>query len=164
VPVTILKEMDEFNLEAEQTVLGCLLTNNAYLGDVKDILNTYDFYEKGHRHIYIKIFRDISEGKVVTPVTLKDFAEDMFEVKSLGGAEYLAKIVGKASSVTNVVDYAKVVRGLAVARDGVADDFDMYVMFGVDVDPTIFSSDRMTAKLFAKNSGCGDLYKMTEVE
>jgi hypothetical protein len=61
------------NIEAEQCLLGAILTNNKALAVVDGLIDEEDFFEPIHQEIF-RISRDlIREGKLVNPITLKTF-------------------------------------------------------------------------------------------
>src|SRR5215218_10175865 len=58
------------NLEAEEAVLGALLTAGRLLEDVAAVLEEADFYRPAHRAIWRAILRLADRGQPTDPVTL----------------------------------------------------------------------------------------------
>lgn len=100
------------NMEAEQAVLGAILANNEALNHVGSALEPEDFYAGIHQRIFkaIKQFND--KGLIANPVTLKHHFAGSEEVED----QYLAKLVGAATSIINIHDYGKIIRDLAIKR------------------------------------------------
>ncbi len=100
------------NLEAEQAVLGAILANNEALNHVGPSLEAEDFYAGIHQRIFkaIKQFND--KGLIANPVTLKHHFAGVEGVED----QYLARLVGSATSIINIHDYARVIRDLAIKR------------------------------------------------
>ena len=95
------------NLEAEQAVLGAILSDNRNLEKVSEFLKPIHFVHAVHGKIYEACENYINQGRIADIVTLKPlFAQDE-ALKDVGGVEYLAKLVSSASTIINVVDYAR---------------------------------------------------------
>ncbi len=109
-PDAPLKEAPN-NLEAEQSVLGAILANNEALNHVGS-LEPEDFYAGIHQRIFkaIKQFND--KGLIANPVTLKHHFAGAEGVED----QYLARLVGNATSIINMHDYARIIRDLAIKR------------------------------------------------
>ncbi len=105
-----------YNIEAEQAVLGAVLTNNDAFNRVGDFLRPAHFYEPVHCRIFEAIIAFMERGLIANPVTLRSRFEKDEALADIGGASYLAKIAGLASGIINVKDYARVVHDLHVSR------------------------------------------------
>ena len=98
------------NLEAEQGIIGALLSNNAALNHInRSGLRSEHFSDQLHRRIFDACVAMIGEGKVTNPVTLKaKFAE--IEIS------YLAKLLGASANIVSVHDYACSIVEFAMKR------------------------------------------------
>lgn len=108
------------NIQAEQALLGALLTNNDALTRVADYLKSEHFYEPVHRRIFEAIVKFSEKGIVATPVTLKNYFDKDDALKDIGGAEYLARLAGGASAIIDLGTYGKVIFDLAMRRTLIA--------------------------------------------
>lgn len=98
-----------WNLEAEQQLLGALLTNNRNFEKVGD-LKAEHFFDPVHQRIAAAIISRIQGGQLASPVLLKgDLAGDL-GLEELGGAGYLARLSGAAIATSACGDYAVEVR------------------------------------------------------
>lgn len=104
------------SIEAEQQILGALLTNNDVFDKVSGILRAEHFYDPVHRDIYEIAASRIQKGFLVSPVTVKGFLEENEGLKELGGAAYLARLAGAAIASYAARDYAQLIRDHAVRR------------------------------------------------
>ena len=84
--------------EAEQQLLGAILTNNDVYDRVASIIGPQHFYDPVHARIFEIAAARISKNNLASPVTLKAFMEDDEGLKELGGAAYLARLAGAAIS------------------------------------------------------------------
>ncbi len=105
------------SIEAEQQLLGAILTNNEIFDRVANIVGPQHFYEPVHARIFETAAARISRNALASPVTLKTFLEDDEGLKELGGAAYLARIAGAAVSGFAARDYAQMIYDLAVRRE-----------------------------------------------
>ncbi|MGC1495216.1 MAG: replicative DNA helicase [Sulfitobacter sp.] len=105
------------SIEAEQQLLGAILTNNDIYDRVASIISQRHFYDPVHARIYEIAAARIAKNNLASPVTLKAFMEDDEGLKELGGPAYLARLAGAAISAFAVRDYAQMIYDLAVRRD-----------------------------------------------
>ncbi len=103
--------------EAEQQLLGAILTNNDVFDRVASIIRSEHFYDPVHARIYDIASARIAKNQLASPVTLKAFMEDDEGLKELGGPAYLARLAGAAVSAFAVREYAQMIYDLAVRRD-----------------------------------------------
>ncbi len=105
------------NIEAEQQLLGAILTNNDVYDRIASIINQGHFYEPVHARIYEIASSRITKNALASPVTLKAFMEDDEGLKELGGPAYLARLAGAAISSFAARDYAQMIYDLAIRRE-----------------------------------------------
>jgi replicative DNA helicase len=105
------------SIEAEQQLLGAILTNNDIYDRVAAIIGPNHFYDPVHARIFETAAARIAKNNLASPVTLKAFFEDDEGLKELGGPAYLARLAGAAISAFAVRDYAQMIYDLAVRRD-----------------------------------------------
>jgi len=105
------------NIEAEQQLLGAILTNNDIYDRIASLVKAEHFFEPVHRRIFEISVARIQKNALASPVTLKGFLEDDEGLKALGGPAYLARLAGAAISAFAARDYAQMIYELAVRRE-----------------------------------------------
>ena len=105
------------SIEAEQQLLGAILTNNDIYDRVASVIGPKHFYDPVHARIFEVAAARIAKNNLASPVTLKAFMEDDEGLKELGGPAYLVRLAGAAISAFAVRDYAQMIYDLAVRRD-----------------------------------------------
>jgi replicative DNA helicase len=105
------------NVEAEQQLLGALLTNNDLAHKVTGILKTDDFYDPVHKRVFIAAMARIERGDLASPVTLRADMEHDSGLQEIGGPAYLMRLAGAAISSFAVIDFAKLIAEMARRRD-----------------------------------------------
>lgn len=108
------------NIEAEQALLGAILSNNDVFTAISDTIDTQHFYDPVHRDIFELLSNRINRNSFASPVTLKNFAEKISGLSDLGGIDYLFKLADSAISIHACKDFAKEIFDLARRRDLIA--------------------------------------------
>ena len=100
--------MELFNLQAEEAILGTIIMNNDYLLRVSDVLEDRHFYSLDNQ----KIYKHLLDSQIISnQVTLKGFF-DTLEAKN-----YLSHLLGSASMIVDIRDYAQIVIKLWQSRE-----------------------------------------------
>jgi replicative DNA helicase len=105
------------SIEAEQQILGAILTNNDIFDRISAIIGPEHFYDPVHARIFEVAKARILKNALASPVTLKAFLEGDEGLKELGGPAYLVKLAGAAISAFAAKDYAQLIYDLAIRRD-----------------------------------------------
>src|SRR5258705_6178212 len=125
----------QHNIEAEQSLLGAILVNNAAFYGVWDFLEPKHFFEPIHQTIYETASSLIRMGKVATPVTLKTFVPADTDIGGMTVVQYLARLASEATTIINAQDYGRTIYELALRRDLIRIGEDMVnVAFDAPVD------------------------------
>lgn len=95
-------------LEAEQSVLGALLLDNAAFARAAPVLPSTDFFRREHQVIYEAIAAVLSRGEAADVLTVFDQLEG--EVIDYGGLPYLNQLAQSVPSTSNLLRYAEIVR------------------------------------------------------
>ena len=105
------------NIEAEQQLLGAILTNNDVYDRIASLVKPEHFFDPVHQRIFERAAARIQKNALVSPVTLKIYFEDDEGLKELGGPSYLVRLAGAAISSYAARDYAQMIYDLAVRRE-----------------------------------------------
>ncbi|ACP53621.1 Replicative DNA helicase [Rickettsia africae ESF-5] len=105
------------NVQAEQMLLGAILTNNELLNYVSEFLRDEHFFEPIHQKIYKAIEKITEKGLTATPITLRSMLTQDELFQEVEGAEYLAKLITMSMMVINPRDYGKIIYDLAIKRN-----------------------------------------------
>ena len=105
------------SIEAEQQLLGTILTNNDVYDRIVSLVKADHFYDPVHRRIFEIAAARIQANALASPVTLKAFLKDDAGLAELGGPAYLARLAGAAISAHAARDYAQMIYDFAVRRE-----------------------------------------------
>ena len=103
------------NIEAEQAVIGSVLTSNEIFDDLSSIISENNFFDPLHQKIYAAINNLIYKGMLANPITLKSYFEN--EKDDLNAPEYLIKITKFATSSRQCIEYSKIIYDMYVRRE-----------------------------------------------
>ncbi len=105
------------NLEAERTVLGAILVDNAAFNSAAEILSREDFYRDAHRRIYEAMAVLAERSQPIDLVTLKDELGRRSALEAVGGAAFLAGLVDGVPRITSVEHWSRLIKEKAVLRN-----------------------------------------------
>ena len=105
------------SIEAEQSVLGGLLLDNAAWDKVADLITEQDFYRADHRLIFGHIGQLIEHGKPADALTVAETLERGGKLAEIGGHAYLGSLALNTPSAANIRRYAEIVRERAIMRN-----------------------------------------------
>ena len=104
------------SIEAEQSLLGGLMLDNAAWDKVADLIVADDFYRKDHRLIFSAITELAENGHPCDVVTISEFLDNRSELAAGGGLEYLATLANETPGAANVRAYATILRERSTLR------------------------------------------------
>ena len=93
------------DLEAEQAVLGCMLTDKDAVISAVETLTEDDFYREDNKIIYKAILNLYNRAEPIDIITLKSELSAMGKFEAVGGLEYLAELPDKVPTTSNVERY-----------------------------------------------------------
>ncbi len=108
------------SIEAEQSVLGGLLLDNAAWEGVSEILTESDFYRREHKTIFQTAANLLAQGRPLDVLTLAEALKHSDELDAIGGDIYLFELSKNTPSIANIVAYAEIVRERSVLRQMIA--------------------------------------------
>jgi len=117
------------SIEAEQSVIGAVLSDPSVLPTVVEKIKPEFFYSDQHKSIYSIILRMFTSGSPVDIITVLNEAEKLHIFESSNeGRRYLAEIGNTLPSTSNIESYCKIVadkyyiRSLGYAARSILED------------------------------------------
>ena len=103
--------------EAEQAVLGSMLTDKDATIAAIEVLKEDDFYREDNKLIYRAILNLYNRSEPIDIITLKAELTSMGKFDAVGGLEYLADLPERVPTTANVERYIKIVEEKAILRN-----------------------------------------------
>ncbi|MGB5247685.1 MAG: replicative DNA helicase [Woeseia sp.] len=125
------------SIEAEQSLIGGLMLDNAAWDKIADLVIADDFYRKDHKLIFGAIAHLVEHSQPCDVVTVSEFLEGRGELASAGGLEYLATLTNETPGAANVRAYAGILRERATLR--------ALISAGNEISGSAYSTDGRTA-------------------
>lgn len=104
------------NIEAEQSVLGCMLLDKEVVPVVTEILKSDDFYREDHKEIYESIMDLFEKGEPIDLITVSDQLRLRGSLDNVGGLDYLMSISTSVPTTANARHYSKIVEEKSILR------------------------------------------------
>lgn len=112
-----LGKVPPHDVEAEQAVLGSMLTDKDAVISAIEVLKEEDFYRTDNRAIYEAILNLYNRAEPVDIITVKAELESLGKFEQVGGLEYLASLPDKVPTTANATKYIKIVEEKSTLRN-----------------------------------------------
>ena len=105
------------DLEAEQAILGSMLTDKDAVINAIEVLKEDDFYREDNKLIYSAIVNLYNRAEPIDIITVKAELEAIGKFEQVGGLEYLAELPEKVPTTANATKYIKIVEEKSTLRN-----------------------------------------------
>lgn len=105
------------SIEAEKSVLGCLMLDKNAIVKVVDSLQPRDLYKKNHQEIYKTVVELFEKQEPIDLLAVAGRLKEKKLLEEIGGNSYLTELINSVPTATNVLNYAKTVRRKKILRD-----------------------------------------------
>ena len=121
------------DVEAEQAVLGCMITDKDSVVAAVETLSDEDFYREDNKLIYKAILNLYNKAEPIDIITLKSELSSIGKFDAVGGLEYLVELPEKVPTTSNVDKYINIVKEKSELRTLIKTANDILTM---SYDPT----------------------------
>jgi len=104
------------SMEAEQSVLGSIMVDNEAINSVVEVISAEDFYSKENRVVFEAIMALSEEREPIDVVTLRRRLESMQQLDSIGGIDYISRLIDIVPTSANAQFYARIVKEMSLRR------------------------------------------------
>ena len=111
----LIKQMP-ISVEAEQAVLGAIIVKPESFDAVGGMLTADDFYLDDHKSIFNAITHMYNLSKTIDPVTLVNELSEVSGKSKENSIQYISLIADSVPAVSNVKDYARIVKEKSILR------------------------------------------------
>jgi len=104
------------NVDAEKTILGAILLDNASHSEASEKLEAGDFSLESHSRIFLRMTELMDQQRPVDIVTLANELSRYKEVESVGGVAYLASLTEGLPRRPVIEEYIRIVKDKSLLR------------------------------------------------
>ena len=104
------------DIEAEQAIIGSMLTDRDAVISAIEVLKPDDFYREDNKTIYEAILNLYSRSEPIDIITVRAELESMGKLDNVGGLEYIAELPDKVPTTANAMKYIKLVEEKSTLR------------------------------------------------
>ena len=112
-----LGKIPPHDLEAEQAVIGSMLTDKEAVASSIEVLKEDDFYREDNKYIYSAMLNLYNRAEPIDLITVKSELESMGKFEQVGGLEYLAELPEKVPTTANAIKYINIVEEKSMLRN-----------------------------------------------
>ena len=112
-----LGKVPPHDIEAEQAVIGSMLTDQEAVYAAIERLKPEDFYREDNKQIYTAILNIYNKAEPIDIITLKAELSSMGKLDAVGGLEYKVELPEKVPTTANVDRYIKIVEEKSLLRN-----------------------------------------------
>ncbi len=143
-----LGKVPPHDTEAEQAVIGSMLTDKDAIISSIEVLKEEDFYREDNKTIYEAILNLYNRAEPVDIITLKAELSSMGKLEAIGGLEYLAELPDKVPTTSNVDKYIKIVEEKSLLRSLIKTANDIIKLGYDETQDVEFLMDQAEKKIF----------------
>ncbi|MDR7869787.1 MAG: replicative DNA helicase [Tissierellaceae bacterium] len=104
------------SIEAEQSVLGAMITDKEAINTAIEIIRSEDFYKEANGEIYEAITILFNKNEPVDLITLSEELKRRGTLENVGGVTYLANLSSGVATTANTKYYCKIVEEKSLLR------------------------------------------------
>ena len=102
--------------EAERAILGGIILDNGLISQAIELLKPEDFYVPSHRRIFVAMIGLFERGGEINPILIGEELKKENALETVGGISFITNLTYGLPHSTNIIHYAKVVRGKSLLR------------------------------------------------
>ncbi|MDE6950455.1 MAG: replicative DNA helicase [Lachnospiraceae bacterium] len=112
----LLKRVLPHSIEAEQSVIGCMMISRDAITVAADMLSEEDFYNRQYALVFLAIAELNDAGKSVDVVTLQNKLKEKEAPPEVSSLEFVRDLMLAVPTAAHIRDYAEIVAEKAVLR------------------------------------------------
>jgi len=137
------------SIEAEQSLLGCLMLDKNAIVKVADFLEPRDFYRGIHQGIYRASLELFEKGEPIDLLALSNRLKERDQLEEIGGNSYLTELVNSVPTASHVLNYAKIVQRKRILRDLITASQEIGVLGYNETEDTDLLLDQAEKRIFS---------------
>ena len=149
MPDELPEKLPPQSIEAEQSLLGCLMLDKNAVVKVADFLGPQDFYRGIHQEIYKASLELFEKGEPMDLLTLSNRLKEKGQLEEIGGNSYLTELINSVPTASHVLNYAKIVQRKRILRDLIDASHEIGVLGYNETEDTDLLLDQAEKRIFS---------------
>lgn len=112
----LIKRILPHSIEAEQSVIGCMLMGREAILVASEILTGDDFYQHQHKVVFEAVIELFNESKPVDPITLQNRLQEKDVPPEVSSTEFIRDLITSVPTSANIKYYANIVSEKSMLR------------------------------------------------
>lgn len=161
----VIKKVMPHSIEAEQSVVGSMLTDKDALIAASESLNKDDFYGTQYGILFDAMVQLNNEGKNVDPITLSNKLSQMDIPSEINAMDYIKELINSSYTSANIRQYCDIVKQKALTRKLIRTGNDIInnCYEGKDSVDTIFEDTEKRIFDIVQRRNTGDYVPISQV-
>ncbi|MFT5886379.1 MAG: replicative DNA helicase [Arcticibacterium sp.] len=109
-----------YSTDMEAAVLGAILIDKDAFTKIKDILRIKSFYTEAHQLIFGAMLAMFEGSELIDLMTITRYLRNQSKIREVGGTKYLAQLMSKVNSASNLEYHALIISQLSLKREMIA--------------------------------------------
>lgn len=122
-------------IDAEEAMLGAILTTPSSYSKVSDLVGINDFYQPANKLVYEAIRYLGEKNEPIDIITVSERLKDMGKLEEVGGRDYVTDLAVNSLTSVNIEYYAKLIKQTAIRRNLIAAGSEIISMSYEENDP-----------------------------
>lgn len=106
-----------YSLEAEQSVLGAMLSDEESVAVALENLSAEDFYRAENKEVFSAMITLFEQNKPIDVVTVSDVLSQKQVLESVGSSEFIANLAISVQTTANIKYYVDIIKEKALLRN-----------------------------------------------
>lgn len=123
------------SIDAEEAMLGAILTNASSYSKVSDTVGVEDFYQPANKLVYEAIRFLGERNHPIDIVTVSEHLKDTGKLEEAGGRDYITDLAVNSLTSVNIEYYAKIIKQAAIRRNLISAGAEIMSMSYEENDP-----------------------------
>lgn len=149
MPEELPEKLPPQSIEAEQSLLGCLMLDKDAMLKVADFLSAEDFYRGAHQEIYQICQELFRKGEPIDLLSVSNRLKEKEILEQVGGMSFLTELINSVPTPAHTLSYAKIIRRKRILRDLIEASYEIGFLGHNEVEDTDVLLDRAEKRIFS---------------
>ncbi len=137
------------SIEAERSLIGCLMMDRDAIFKVADFLTPQDFYKKSHQEIFAVCLELFQKGEPIDLLSVSNRLREKNLLEEVGGNSYLTELINSVPTPVHAFSYGKIVHKKRILRDLISVSQEIGLMAYNETEDTDVILDKAERSIFS---------------